>query len=45
MDMPLNIINSARVKTALEEITLKEDDIFINHHSSPAWLNGVPDIV
>jgi hypothetical protein len=42
---PLDTIDSETLRTALEEVTLKEDDIFIDHHESPTWLVGVPDVV
>ncbi|CAD7974188.1 unnamed protein product [Amoebophrya sp. A25] len=41
----IDMVDSETMKTALEEISNKEDDIFINHHESPSWLFGVPDMM
>lgn len=44
-DTPIDVADSECLRAALEEISIKEDDIFISHHQSPSWLSGVPDVV
>ena len=45
MATPIDRVNMSTFKTALLQISEKEDDIFINHHKSPSWLVGVPDVM
>lgn len=44
-DTPLDVLDTETTKKWLEEMILKEDDIFISHHKSPSWLVSVPDVV